>query len=85
MLEQTNDEREKADIYHQLGLAKTNQGEYEEAIELYQKGLEIRQRTLPSNHPDLISSYNSLGSVYSNMGEYLKALMYYDKVQEIQQ
>ena len=32
MLEQATDESEKGSIYHQLGLAKDNQGEYNEAI-----------------------------------------------------
>ena len=41
LLEQTSDEGEKAIYYNQLGYIKNNQGDYEKAIEYYEKGLEI--------------------------------------------
>ncbi|CAF1334267.1 unnamed protein product [Adineta steineri] len=85
LLEQTSDEGEKAIYYHQLGYVKNNQGDYKKAIWYYEKALEIRQKTLPSNHPDLTTSYNNIGSVYKNMGEYSKALSFYEKALEIQQ
>ena len=49
-------------------------GEYSKALSSYEKSLEIRQQSLPPNHPDLAASYNNIGIVYSNMGEYSKAL-----------
>jgi tetratricopeptide (TPR) repeat protein len=61
ILEQTANEREKAPIYHHLGLAKDKQGEYQEAIIFYKKALEIDQKSLPPNHPDLGMSYNNIG------------------------
>ena len=51
----------------------------------YEKALEIRQQSLPSNHPDLASSYNNIGIVYDSMGEYSKALSSYEKALEIRQ
>jgi tetratricopeptide (TPR) repeat protein len=85
LLEQTSSDREKANIYHQLGLAKDDQGEYKEAITFYEKALEIKQKTLPPNHPHLAGSYNNIGVVYYNMGDYPKALSYYEKALEIEQ
>jgi tetratricopeptide (TPR) repeat protein len=79
LLEQTTDESEKGSTYERLGNAKYDQGEYKEALELHEKSLEIRQRTLPPNHPNLAISYNNIGMVYRSMGEYLKALSYYEK------
>ncbi|CAF1263165.1 unnamed protein product [Adineta steineri] len=85
LLDQTNDDEEKAFVYHQLGSIKDDQGKYEEALTFYEKSLAIHQKTLPSNHPDLASSYNDIGVVLHNMGKYPKALSYFEKVLEIKQ
>ena len=58
-------------------------GEYSKALSYYEKALEIRKQSLPSNHPDLALSYNNIGAVYYNMGEYSKALSSFEKALEI--
>jgi Tfp pilus assembly protein PilF len=83
LLKQTTNERGQAHLFYQLGWIKNNQGKYAEAIEFYEKALEIEQKTLPGKHPDLASSYNNIGNVYKNMGEYSKTLTYYEKALEI--
>ncbi|CAF1161747.1 unnamed protein product [Adineta steineri] len=85
LLAQTSDEGEKLHYYNQLGYIKHKQGDYKKAIWYYEKALEMRQKTLPSNHPDLATSYNNIGSVYDNMGEYSKALLHYEKAFKIDQ
>ncbi|CAF1261807.1 unnamed protein product [Adineta steineri] len=85
LLEQTSDESEKVVYYNQLGSVKRSQGDYEKAIWYHEQGLEIQQKTLPSNHPNLATSYNNIGSVYCSMGEYSKALSFYEKALEINQ
>jgi tetratricopeptide (TPR) repeat protein len=85
ILDRTTDEKEKGQIYQYLGWIKDDQGKYTEAITYYEKSLEIKQKTLPANHPDLADSYNNIGSVYDDMGEYSKALSYYEKALEIYQ
>jgi tetratricopeptide (TPR) repeat protein len=85
LLQQTTNEGGKAHLFYQLGWIKDDQGKYAEAIEFYEKALEISQKTLPANHPNLASSYNNIGTVYDNMGEYSKALSYYEKALEIKQ
>ncbi|CAF1101432.1 unnamed protein product [Adineta steineri] len=85
LLRQTTRKGEKASICHQLGLIKYNQGEYQEALTYYEKALAMKQRSLPSNHPDLASSYMGIGLVYYNTGDYPKALSYYEKGLVIQQ
>ncbi|CAF1118891.1 unnamed protein product [Adineta steineri] len=85
LLVQTSDEAEKVLYYNQLGYVKRDQGDYEKAIWYYEQGLKIRQKTLPSNHPDLATSYNNIGSVYYNTGEYSKALLLHEQALEIRQ
>ena len=67
-----------------MGSVYSNMGEYSKALSYYEKCLDMRQKTLPANHPDLATSYNNIGSVYSNMGEYSKALSYYEKCLDMQ-
>jgi tetratricopeptide (TPR) repeat protein len=85
ILDRTTDEKEKGSIYYNLGWIKNDQGNYTEAIKYYEKSLEIREKTLPANHPHLATSYNNIGAVYVNMGEYSRALSYYEKALEIKQ
>ncbi|CAF3818168.1 unnamed protein product [Adineta steineri] len=79
----STDNTEKALLYHQLGLIKRNQGDYNEALLSYEKALEIYQKFLPEDHPDLATSFNNIGQVYKNMGEYSKALSFYEKSLDI--
>ena len=79
LLEQTTDEDEQAHLYHMLGLIKDDQGEYEEAIEFYEKSLEIEQKTLPPNHPDLATFLKYFGSVYDQYGRVFKSTFVFRK------
>jgi len=58
-------------------------GEYSKALSFYEKSFEIRQKTLPPNHPSLATSYNNIAVVFKNMGEYSKALSYFERALEI--
>ncbi|CAF0716866.1 unnamed protein product [Adineta steineri] len=83
LLEQTSGEDEKAHYYVSLGIVQYQKGDYEKSIWYYEQALQIEQKALPSNHPNLASSYNNIGSTYVNMGEYSKALSYFEKALEI--
>ncbi|CAF1443627.1 unnamed protein product [Adineta steineri] len=85
LLEQPNNKSGNSSIYHQLGLAKYNQGKYQEAIEYYEKSLLIKQKWFPPNHPYLAMSYNNIGNAYSNICDHSKALLFHEKALEIQQ
>jgi tetratricopeptide (TPR) repeat protein len=56
---------------------------YSEALSMYEKAIDIRQRTLPPNHPYLATSYDNIGKVYEKMGEYSKALSFYQRAVDI--
>jgi len=83
LLEQACDQNEKAYIFHQFGTIHDGQGNYNEAVEYYEKSLEISKKSLPANHSSLAILYNNIGLVYKSMGEYSKALEYYEKDLEI--
>ncbi|CAF3786331.1 unnamed protein product [Adineta steineri] len=85
LLHQTTNESDKANIYHQLGRIKQNQGEFQEALFYYEKARTIRQQSLLSNHPDLAMSYNNIGLVHHIMGDYPKALSSHENALAIRQ
>jgi tetratricopeptide (TPR) repeat protein len=58
-------------------------GEYSKALSSHEKALEIKQKTLPPNHPDFATSYNNIGSVYYEMKQYPKALPFFERALEI--
>ncbi|CAF1133864.1 unnamed protein product [Adineta steineri] len=85
LLDQTDNDEDKASLYCQLGLIKNAEGKYREALSFHEKALEIRQQSLSPNHPDLGESFNNIGEVYDNMDNYPKALSFYEKALEIRQ
>jgi tetratricopeptide (TPR) repeat protein len=85
LAEQTTNDSEKVTIYGQLALAKSDKGEYKDAITFYEKSLEIYKKVLPSNYPHMAGSCSNIGNLYYQMGEYSEALSSYGKALEIQQ
>ena len=85
MLNQTTDESQRGNIFQRLGCVMHSQKSNERALSYYEKALEILPKTLPANHPSLVTSYNNIGLVYSNMGEYSEALSYHEKALEMLQ
>ena len=54
-------------------------------MEYYLKALDIREKTLGAEHPDVATSYNSIGGIYDSQGDYPKALEYYSKALDIRE
>jgi hypothetical protein len=44
--------------YNNIGVMHQTMQEYSAALEFYRKTLQIQQKTLPQNHPDLAAIYN---------------------------
>ena len=63
--------------YNNIGLVYDRQGKYEEALEYYQKSLDIKIRVVGGDHPNVATSYNNIGNVYNRQGQYERALEYY--------
>ena len=71
------------DILHDYATMHYTLGEYDKAIEFYNKALKIYLATLGENHPSTASTYNNLGLAWSDKGEYDKAIEFYNKALKI--
>lgn len=83
LLETTTEEEDKGVYNHELGLIKMNQCELQQALEYYEKTLEIERRILPENDPSLATTLNQIGVVYHKMKNYSKALKFYEESLEM--
>ncbi|CAF4886178.1 unnamed protein product, partial [Rotaria magnacalcarata] len=60
-------------------------GDYQKALEFYERAHKIKHSALPPNHPELAISYNNMGAMYKKMGIYSKALEFYERALKIRQ
>ena len=58
-------------------------GEYDKALELATKAMELATEKYGENHPSTATSYNNIGTAWDSKGEYDKAIEYYDKALKI--
>ena len=58
-------------------------GEYDKALELATKAMELAIEKYGENHPSTATTYNNLGSAWDSKGEYDKAIEYYEKALKI--
>ena len=63
-----------------LGNVYKNQGRYDLAVEMYQKAVEIDQRT--GDEPGLAADYGNLGTVHLELGNYTQAIEMHQKALE---
>ena len=56
-----------------LAILYREMGRYAEAEPLYRRSLEIREKQLGRDHPDVAGSLNNLANLYSDMGRYAEA------------
>ncbi|EAW34379.1 CHAT domain-containing protein [Lyngbya sp. PCC 8106] len=76
---QQSDELEEAERLNQQVIQLRQQGKYNEAIPLAEQVLEIRERILGENHPDVATSLNNLALLYSDQGRYDEAELLYQR------
>lgn len=75
--------KEESDLaslfYNSLGQQYSFIGNYNKAIEYYEKSLTIRLKLRGDQHPITGVSYNNLGSVWGKKSEFDKAIEYHEK------
>ncbi|MFZ1028611.1 MAG: tetratricopeptide repeat-containing protein, partial [Limnoraphis robusta] len=79
LLVQQSDELEEAKRLHQQVVQLYQQGKYNEAIPIAVRVLEIRERLLGENHPDVATSLNNLAELYRDQGRYNEAEPLYQR------
>ncbi|UJR11897.1 hypothetical protein I4U23_016075 [Adineta vaga] len=68
-----------------LGWASSRCNDLQASLEHFQVSLEIRQRLLGEDHPDVAEIYSFLGEIYRKMHDYDEALRYLVKAMEIEE
>jgi tetratricopeptide (TPR) repeat protein len=68
-----------ADIYNDIALVYSEQGNYLEALKWHQKVLGIRERVLGKDSLEIANTYHNIAFAYNRMGDYPKAYESYQK------
>ena len=69
--------------YNNIGLVYDNKGEYDKALEYYQKSLAIKLKQLGPEHPSVAISYHNMAYVYKAKKDLAKAKEYWEKAYAI--
>ncbi|CAF3178502.1 unnamed protein product [Rotaria sp. Silwood2] len=64
-------------IYNYIGTVYYEKGEFNLALEYYQKAYKYRQERLSSDHPNIIASLHNIGNIYCEKGDFDQAIDYY--------
>jgi non-specific serine/threonine protein kinase/serine/threonine-protein kinase len=67
---------------HNVGVALYKQGRSEEAEAEFLRALEVRERSLPADHPHLARSLSALGAIYVERGDAERAVELYRRALE---
>ena len=54
-----------------------NKGQYDKALEWYQRALDGSEKVLGKDHPGTLGTVQNMATVFQNKGEYDKALEWY--------
>ena len=74
-----------ASLYDLGGRGFYSLGNYEKALEWYEKALAIREKVLGEEHPDTASTYNNMATTFEKQHKYEKALDLYEKALAIRE
>lgn len=72
------DLRESWRVSH-LAIIQEVSGKYDDARALYQRSLDLKEKVLGPDHPDVSDDLNNLGIVYEATGEYAEARKLYER------
>ena len=72
-----------ATSYNNIGAVHDNKGEYDKALEHYQKALAIELKQLGLEHPSVATSYNNMAYIYKTKKDLAKAKEYWEKAYAI--
>jgi len=86
LLEQVTEEnKEVGRLANNLSLTYQNMGDIQNALSYAKKALDIGERTLMPDDPNLSSAYNNVSMTYLDMGDYHNALVFAKKALDIRE
>jgi tetratricopeptide (TPR) repeat protein len=71
--------KEDVDILSALGSLEFTFGNYENALEYFEKCMVILLKSFGDEHPKIAAFYSDFGSIFNAKGDYEKAIEYYQK------
>jgi len=77
--------KEVSTLLNNIALKCDRYGEYDKALQWYEKSRKIYEKVYGTDHPDTAATYNNIALVYNNQGKYDEALHEYEKAQEIRE
>ncbi len=84
LLEKVKEDNEEVGrLANNLSLIYKNLGDYQNALIYSKKALDIGERILMYDDPNLSSAYNNVALIYKNLGDYQNALVFAKKDLEI--
>ena len=69
--------------YNNLAVLLKDQGKYAEAEPLFRRAIEIDEKALGKDHPDVANDYNNLAGLLQDQGKYAEAEPLYRRAIEI--
>ena len=82
-LEKGEDSSSVARCYSRIGSVLNSQFKYDQALEYYQKDLEITVRVVGYENPDVAATLDNMSVVYDSQGKYDEALELYQKAEKV--
>jgi CHAT domain-containing protein/Tfp pilus assembly protein PilF len=79
------DDRLIADACSDLAILHDNLGNYSEALPLFQRTLDIRERILGASHPEIANALSDVAGLYREQGNYAQALPLFQRALEIRE
>ncbi|MCL2625400.1 MAG: tetratricopeptide repeat protein [Cystobacterineae bacterium] len=72
-------------LYYRAGFGFDCSSKYSEARECFQKALEISEKLLDKEHPDIAIAYNDIAETYASQGNYVEAQKWNQKALTIRE
>jgi tetratricopeptide (TPR) repeat protein len=66
-------------VCNNMGLLYKDEGRFKEALDNYNKALDIRKKYLPNDHPDVIAIKHNIGQLYYDNGDKDNAMKYFNE------
>ena len=71
--------------YGSIGDVLKNKGNYDGALEMYERRHAIEEKSLNPGHPSLAMTYGNIGDILKNKGNYAGALEMYERCHAIEE